>query len=63
MPKGDLLGVFIIFLATWIIVSIVFYFAMDDIPGKNIFSLMIGLFAGFIVCGGGQFIWHHSTRW
>jgi len=52
----------IIFFIVFTVVSIVFYFGLGDLPGKNVISLFIGLFAGFIVSGGGYFIWHHHSR-
>jgi len=57
MKGQNLLGVAIIFFIVFIVVGIIFTNLFEDAR----IGFMIGLFAGFIVSGGGKFIWTHNT--
>ena len=57
MKGQNLIGAMIVFFIVFIIVGLIFTIIFDDTR----IGFMIGLFAGFIVCGGGKFIWTHRT--
>jgi len=58
MSKGqNLLGIMIVFFIVFIIVGIIFTLIFGDART----GFILGLFAGFIVCGAGKFIWTHKT--
>lgn len=57
MKGQNLLGITIIFFIVFFIVGTIF----SNLFGDGRIGYMIGLFAGFIVCGAGKFIWTHHT--